>query len=83
MTIRTSFLVGLYRRGSLPLRTTYSVVGFFFFFFFSCVFEGDSWQKSFELDQQLFEKKKNIYTLLKMTPDFITQLQILPDILAV
>lgn len=51
--------------------TTYSV------FFCFLIFEGDSWQKSFELDQQLYRIKP------KMTPDFIAQLHILPDILAV
>lgn len=52
--------------------TTYSV-----FFFGFLIFEGDSWQKSFELDQQLYRIKP------KITPDFIAQLHILPDILAV
>lgn len=44
MTIRTSFLIVLYRHSSLALWTTYSVVGFLFE-----NFEGNSLQKSFEL----------------------------------
>lgn len=41
-----------------------------------CIFKGDSWQKSFQHEQQLLQIKP------KMTPNFIAQLQILKDILA-